>query len=464
MKKDKLNKSTIKLDKKEFDIKKYLILGIIIVVLIGVLVTLGVIKFSGTKKESDKTEDEKVENVTDEKSESTQKPTEQSKPTKDAESTVTQKATDTPVPTEASKDTLTPVPTDTPTPAPTDTPTPKAVSESYSDIIARLKNTTFLEVERDNALMYVLNSVTDSRILEDGSISMDNINREKLGKLQYRLMYCDIFKGNYIEWDDSVDFRKTDKAGLEKFFAGVLGSSDLNQDNSKIIVSGDKAYIEYGAGDPVKMADIGLEYQDDDYYLLSAPVFNDSNGKMRNVFVGRANVLFRKNNDSPVGATLLYAEYEDGKIKVTDSDASSVLDDIDGNSYGSSKLYDGSYSTAWVEGVDGTGAGESVTLYFDKKVLVQGIDICNGYTKSSDIYQKNGAVTCFKIDFGGMFSKEIDCVKGDFSWAGDDLHEYCMEKCNAPEAVYIDYIKITIEKAVSGNKYDDTCVSEVIVY
>ena len=55
-------------------------------------------------------------------------------------------------------------------------------------------------------------------------------------------------------------------------------------------------------------------------------------------------------------------------------------------------LFDGKFSTAWVEGVSGNGAGQKVLISFDRPRQLAGFEIVNGYAKNSDIYRKNARV------------------------------------------------------------------------
>lgn len=71
--------------------------------------------------------------------------------------------------------------------------------------------------------------------------------------------------------------------------------------------------------------------------------------------------------------------------------ASSVLPASEYGTYVASNLSDGDWSTAWVEGSSGSGAGQSVTISRASggKATVSCLELVAGYGKSTDIYYKN---------------------------------------------------------------------------
>ena len=90
--------------------------------------------------------------------------------------------------------------------------------------------------------------------------------------------------------------------------------------------------------------------------------YGDNSGEEH--FVGYGTYLFKKNPDSKLGVTLVYSEFEQKKNinLAVSAKASSTLDGQVGKTYQASHLLDGNLNTCWVEGVKGTGEGETVTL------------------------------------------------------------------------------------------------------
>ncbi|SFR87346.1 NADase-type glycan-binding domain-containing protein [Anaeromicropila populeti] len=124
-------------------------------------------------------------------------------------------------------------------------------------------------------------------------------------------------------------------------------------------------------------------------------------------------------------------------------------------------MLDGDLSTAWVEGVDGVGEGESVMFYFSEPVNLSKIQIANGYLKSQKTYNNNGKVKEMIISFsnGDFVKAELD--NAYYSGVGSTEYTDILEW---DEPVYTDYVVLTIVNADKGDKYSDTCISEVEFY
>ena len=83
------------------------------------------------------------------------------------------------------------------------------------------------------------------------------------------------------------------------------------------------------------------------------------------------------------------------------------VEDVTASSYLSEKnikhvpdlIMDGDTTTAWVEGVDGNGEGESITFTFGDLYAVSDIKIWNGYQKSEDLYYKNARPAELELEF-----------------------------------------------------------------
>lgn len=132
--------------------------------------------------------------------------------------------------------------------------------------------------------------------------------------------------------------------------------------------------------------------------------------------------------------------------------ASSVLPKWRNVTYGPANMFDDRLDTAWVEGVDGVGAGERITLVFDDEPLVSGISFLNGYHKSNDLFEKNGRITAIDVDTssGEQLTAEV----------ADDPGEQ-VRTFDRP--IRLKWITIRIASAVAGSKYTDTAISEMRV-
>ena len=132
--------------------------------------------------------------------------------------------------------------------------------------------------------------------------------------------------------------------------------------------------------------------------------------------------------------------------------ASSVLPKWRTVTYGPANMFDGRLDTAWVEGVDGVGAGERITLMFDDERLVSGISFLNGYHKSNDLFQKNGRITA--IDVATSSGEQLTAEVADDP--GEQVRTF-------DRPVRLKWITISIASAMAGTKYTDTAISEMRV-
>ena len=136
-------------------------------------------------------------------------------------------------------------------------------------------------------------------------------------------------------------------------------------------------------------------------------------------------------------------------LDVYSAEASSYLDN-----YFPINALDEDRNTAWVEGVTGDGINEWILLKSDSELEVNGIEIVNGYTKSDDLYMSNNRIKKVKLEFSDNteIEKELE----------DDMSNY--QTIAFEKTVITDYIKITIIEVYKGEKYNDTCISEIRTY
>lgn len=136
--------------------------------------------------------------------------------------------------------------------------------------------------------------------------------------------------------------------------------------------------------------------------------------------------------------------------------ASSQLSDQYGKNYSPANLFDGDISTAYVEGVTGVGTGETITIVLDGEYYIDRISWYPGYQASADLLAKNGYPTRLTFSLADGTAVDSECV----SVTG--VGTCVAVRINADEPT--DRITVVIADAVSGNKYDDTCISEIEIY
>lgn len=134
-----------------------------------------------------------------------------------------------------------------------------------------------------------------------------------------------------------------------------------------------------------------------------------------------------------------------------------------GTKYTPENLIDHNESTPWVEGSEGDGISEWVKFENTRVVngknvamteYVKGMYICNGYGKTEELYYSNNRVKEIRIEFSNGKSITAKLEDGDKFPQKIDFGEY----------IETDAIKITILGVYKGNKFDDTCISEISFY
>lgn len=148
-----------------------------------------------------------------------------------------------------------------------------------------------------------------------------------------------------------------------------------------------------------------------------------------------------------------------------------VSSELEGN-YSKMNLFDGSFETAWVEGVAGSGIGEKIKIQLSDNRLAA-ICLVNGYTKNSETYTTNNRIKKVKIE------KEIvdyqDPNKTSIKTYEQEIKDLPFSSINLSNFYSMtstigDYgegyskvrsISITILEVYKGTKYDDTCISEL---
>jgi hypothetical protein len=131
---------------------------------------------------------------------------------------------------------------------------------------------------------------------------------------------------------------------------------------------------------------------------------------------------------------------------------SSVLKPQFGNSYGPENLFKGPASSAWVEGQQGNGVGEWITVEFDGMRTVRSIIVRNGYQKSNEIFGKNNRVRQLRAVFSQGETQTL--MLQDRSGS---------ESLTLPRPVKAYWVKFIIDDVWAGNKYTDTAITKLVV-
>ena len=134
---------------------------------------------------------------------------------------------------------------------------------------------------------------------------------------------------------------------------------------------------------------------------------------------------------------------------IAKTSSSSALND-NGQIYSADKAFDSDNRTCWAEGVSGLGIGESITVDFNGDYKVSGFRIWAGYHKNKDLFYKNSRPTAIRV-IGSDGSNEVYAIADSFE--EQDIH--------FKRPVSVKSLKLVIEKVAKGNKYEDTCISDI---
>ena len=146
---------------------------------------------------------------------------------------------------------------------------------------------------------------------------------------------------------------------------------------------------------------------------------------------------------------------EDEAVTWDDVQASSALQPETGR-YRPENVTDGDPNTAWVEGVDGPGAGEWIRLESGREHIVRAMVIEHGYQKwdgsSYDLFFQNNRPRLIQISFS------------------DGTHVYATlpdsigsEKIHFGRSIETRWVQVTILDVHPGTVYNDTCISGILV-
>lgn len=322
--------------------------------------------------------------------------------------------------------------------------------------------------------------ITDAELIEIGdAYRLVDINKEDKQFLafalaryeyEYSVEYGLTLSGlsNLRPENDYEYYAIYNKEEFKKVLSSLCAVSDTDGITEYLHDLGDNVAICYGAGDPWQYIGGYDIKENDDYILIKAACYYGHNGGAENVYECTANMLFAKAADSVFGLRLVYVEGYNNDLtqNIASIFASSQLSSQDTKTYGASNLIDKKDETAWVEGQEGVGIGETIVIQFKGQTLVQEFGIRNGYQASEEMFHQNGYVTKFSVDFGNGVVKEVVCDYTTYSCAityfYDGEKSLCKVSLDTP--VYTDTIIITILDAEAGSKYSDTCISEIEIY
>lgn len=128
--------------------------------------------------------------------------------------------------------------------------------------------------------------------------------------------------------------------------------------------------------------------------------------------------------------------------------ASSTLEPCD--AYHAGYLLDGRTDFGWVEGAEGLGVGEHLTIGFAAPLTITGFDLWNGYQRSEQHFTANARLARIdlSVDGGALLSIPVADSQGP-------------QRLDLPAPVTGKDFVFTVAEAVAGSKYQDLVISEL---
>jgi len=128
--------------------------------------------------------------------------------------------------------------------------------------------------------------------------------------------------------------------------------------------------------------------------------------------------------------------------------ASSVLEPCD--AYHPGYLFDGRTDFGWVEGAEGLGVGETLTIQFDGPIELTGFDLWNGYQRSADHFDRNARAAQLDLSVDGSAPMPLSVTDTQGP-----------QRLELPTPVTGERFVLTVAQATAGSKYEDLVISEL---
>jgi hypothetical protein len=134
------------------------------------------------------------------------------------------------------------------------------------------------------------------------------------------------------------------------------------------------------------------------------------------------------------------------------STASSSLKPATSQDFRAPNLVDGNPATAWLEGADGTGAGEWVKFEFVSPLTLSRIDVANGYQVDDSHFDGDARIKTIEVEYSDGESQVVDLLDTQ------DIQSI------TALPVRTEWIKLTIYSVYPDYIWADAALSEVRFY
>jgi hypothetical protein len=130
------------------------------------------------------------------------------------------------------------------------------------------------------------------------------------------------------------------------------------------------------------------------------------------------------------------------------TNASSTLPPSRVAAYTPEMALDGRWNTVWVEGAEGSGAGEWIELRLAAPAEIRKIGVVNGYGKA-ERFAENGRVRDAQIRFSNGTTQEIRLADSN------EMQYFDLRPNNTAS------VRLTILSIYPGTRWDDTAIGEI---
>lgn len=236
---------------------------------------------------------------------------------------------------------------------------------------------------------------------------------------------------------------------------GVVIINPVTVDAGNVSLNHPKRFTRSNGAWKWSFTDLEPSLEDDLVISMGGHLFTQSENVRAGDDEGRSQVTYVAKGGEWKGNRIIGASWEMRSQQFT-AKASSWLKEADGNEHLPTAVKDLNRGTAWVEGAEGDGIGEHLTLALDKPSRVGRIGIVNGFMKSQELYFANNRVQLLAVSVneGKPFHVELPDEPLEMEYFWIDL-----PKSSQP----VKTIKLEITAIWPGNTYRDTAISEIVL-
>ena len=140
--------------------------------------------------------------------------------------------------------------------------------------------------------------------------------------------------------------------------------------------------------------------------------------------------------------------------------------------YSAKNLIDGTYSTPWVEGASDFGKNQKIKLNlfgnpskfsaFNYETVTH-LYLLNGFRKNEKTYYENNRIKTLRLWVNGKDCGTVELKDKPFNTVNDFNFAYEADLLNNERLTKVKSIEIEILDVYKGTKYNDTCISEIVV-